>query len=145
MTPALDIPSATDREIEAAVAQFCAGWKWVSTGYESDAPPRPRWLELVDPKNLPYDKCFGWTFFPERLCPEPCNRRDSFVTDYLTDANAVLALLEKCNCDCIFDADRQWQVVIHTATTGKFFPNYSDKSFCRAACIALLRASGASP
>lgn len=106
MTPTLDLSSATDREIEAAVHEFVAGIKMI--------PGKP----------------YGIT--------------GGFVPEYLSEANAVLALLPRSHkgefwtCDagflgfriCIRDKD------------GRIAHEADDNTFCRAACIALLRSAG---
>lgn len=107
-----ELETMTDAQLNEAVALEVAGWREIEKGNFTS-------------------RLFGNASGDEKWSDE---------FHYATSANEVLPLLEKQNCDMIFDSDRQWQCIIHVPTTGKFLPNCSNKSFARAACIALLRA-----
>ena len=133
--------TASDAEINAAVAQTVAGWKWVATGYTTDKPPRPRWLTLAAEDTRPP---LGWVFFRDQECPNPCNMRDGLHPLYTNDANAVIELLEKFDVrlqHAKTEHTNSWLIEVFVKGTGIISSGWRP-SFCRADCIALLRAHG---
>lgn len=60
---------------------------------------------------------------------------------YLTDANAVLPLLEECGEWSCHKTKRYFQIEID-ASTAKFYGWAEAPTFCCAACEAILRANG---
>lgn len=130
MNPTLNLSTATGQEIEAAVAEHVAGW--TRFGMYSHIASGKQLLGC-------HDVLHG-TPPEDRDKPED-DQRYLPVPNYLTDSNAVLALLEKYSGSCVdvsFDREeREW-----TVNLAGHCPMEFSTSFCRAACICLLKASG---
>lgn len=124
--PTLSLSKATEAQINAAVAEYCAGLKVLHNTNWSHP--------VVD---------IGPSLFADggRLVED--------AHDYLHDANAVIALLEKYpDVSIIREKNEGWQVAImditrsdESTTTGILAEDWNN-TFCRAACIGLIRASG---
>jgi hypothetical protein len=135
--PTISQKSATDAEIDAAVAEFCAGYS---------KPFKTAWL-----------KCgpFRLSFFEEgpeeaglgeysRMYKEDgtkiyCGKPHAALKSpqYLTDTKAVIALLEKHNWECWRHENGDYSVRLSQTS-----PITRSQGFTRAACFALLKASG---
>ena len=132
----IKLSRATKAQINAAVAEKVAGWQ--------DIQPQ---IQLNLPESFRPDLHCNLDGMPPGTDP---NGPRSKVPDYLHDANAVIALLEKTFCTF-------WWVANHRSFTGRMLHKHDagyddfhtfgsipleDGAFCRAACIALLRANG---
>ncbi len=108
-----------DQEINAALAEKVAGWKPSNGDFDCAEA---------------YEKTFGEVMDPHKMFP-----------DYLHDANAVIALLERGHHDVKLNFSQttdEWYCVLEERFIGiKQHLGIAD-TFTRAACYALLRAAG---
>lgn len=123
-TPTLDLSTATDAEIEAAVAEHCAGFKNVGVRRIGD--------EYVYQYRVRDVKIEGDDRIHSRLVNVP---------HYLTNANAIVELLNIGYDVEIVKSGVKWVAWIGKSY-GSTHHDGSDKSFCKACSIALLRAAG---
>ena len=117
----------SDAELEAAVAEKVAGYRWAT----HDAASGTHWLQLPG-AILPQ----GWKYADGDYLPKK-NQSVLGCPKYLTDANAVLALLEKHLWECWVHENGDYSVRLSQTS-----PTTRTKGFCRAACLALLKAHG---
>jgi hypothetical protein len=121
-----------EQEINAAVAEKVAGWFWATHPYASGTC----WLQepgTVLPKE--------W----KRVSTPPRGKQGSLPTDYLHDEKAVIALLERSPYDVhatFVQTCCTWYVTLMERFIGKKEWTAEADTFCRAACLALLRAHG---
>lgn len=130
--PVIDLKTASDNEIILAVACHLDGWVAETRKRYGGVDNVKGWGKWID---LPIGGRER-LFIPGDVCP--C----AHIPDYLNNADAVIALLEgrpeftwslkreACSPDC-------YVVTLHWPAVSAVGP-----TFCRAAVIALLRASG---
>jgi hypothetical protein len=110
----------SDAELEAAVAEKVAGWKTERmSGYHAA-------YCSVDPFSVRGKVAYGSPHEAQADYPR-----------YMTDANAVVALLEKHLWECWVHENGDYSVRLSQTS-----PPTRTKGFCRAACLALLKAHG---
>lgn len=145
--PRLYLSIASAAEINAAVAEYCGGWEYDTTDEYFDKVRHKSWVAgrgVCCAKGTPKLVAFQWMDGVD-------TSRNLLPPDYLKDANAVHELFKEWevealrNCD-FTPADRphlRWTVCIYDEKSRPLEPNgeAQDTSFCRAACLALLRAS----
>lgn len=121
-----------DQEINAEVAEV-AGWRY--------ATDEPIFNKVYSPTAVPpvgiccgkgVSKLEAFSYNPEGDLP-----REFLPPDYLHDANAVIALLEKHLWECWVHENGDYSVRLSQTS-----PITRTKGFCRAACVALLKAHG---
>jgi hypothetical protein len=142
--PTIDLKTATDAEINAAVAEHCDGWTEIFMTNLRKAPSGAGFGDVIVKRHyagIPPAYRLDPVFFSEF---EP-------VPDYLHDANAVLPLLEKSFYTVQFLPDRSGERYglfiknpVYNENDSKSYGLIDGRaiSFCRAACIALIKASG---
>lgn len=129
MTPPLTLSEMSDAQIEAAVAEHVAGFKWRTDGRHAMLMPDP-------PPDFMADTIQG----KDGAVLEDA---ESFHPSYLTDANAVIPLLAKDEfhkTEFVNLDPKSYRVEIYESLQSRAPIGWSNQAtFCRAACFALLR------
>lgn len=122
--PQISLSKVTDSEMNAAVAEHVGGLRPIKV------PP--------DSHN-PYGE-FQHTWWLRPGAEAGDTRHSITLPDYLHDSYAVVILLSRESCCDIHGGHVKWTVTIHVPL-GRMARGEAP-SFCRAACVALLKASG---
>lgn len=140
MNTKITLTNPTADKLNAAVAEYVAGWRRVP-------PPHGKKREWSHMLLSPSAKEWGNDYKGQYIVVWKDGDLGGDVPKWATSADAVLPLLEKWaaaatyNGPCInMTPDCQWIVTLHNEDD--IVASAFDKSLPRAACIALLRANG---
>ncbi len=136
----IDLTVISDEDLNQVVAEHCDTWR---VAFPAGGPPHPETRK-------------GGILLPYRWVNERTHERVYHLPNYLEDANAVMTLLEwlpstLSDFYCATDRNPRWGIGLRQLTAtrpsdwrgvDREHVHAKGTTFCRAACIALLKYHG---